>query len=58
MPTGAKTETKVRKSFQIEPDEDAWLAAQAAALKVSESWVVRRAIRAAMDAARGSEEAS
>ena len=52
MRTDAKPEqeTKVRTSVQLEPDERAWVAARALALRVSEAWVVRQAIRAAMDA--------
>ena len=52
MRTDAKPEqeTNVRTSVQLEPDERAWVAARALALRVSEAWVVRQAIRAAMDA--------
>jgi hypothetical protein len=52
MPAEAKPEreTKVRKSFQLEPDEEAWVVATALKLGATESYVVRRTIRAAMNA--------
>jgi hypothetical protein len=54
-----KRETKVQRCVQVEPDEDAWIAAQAAALRVPYAYVIRRTIRAAMDAeARDGEGAS
>jgi hypothetical protein len=54
----AERETKVRKSFQLEPDEEAWVVATAAGLKVSEAYIVRRAIRAAMEAETQQKAAS
>jgi hypothetical protein len=52
MPTEAKArrENKVRTSVQLEPDERAWVTAQADEFKVPESHIVRQAIRAAMQA--------
>jgi hypothetical protein len=50
MTAEAKAErpNKVRKSFQLEPDEEAWVVATAAELGVPETWVIRRVVRAAM----------